>query len=64
MLPSQSELEDEMSNRVWCDEHPHDRARVQKQQEREWLHNHDTAFGHLDTVAAAVIVGMCVLAVL
>ena len=64
MLPSQTELEDDMSNRVWCDEHPHDCARVQKQQDREWLHSHDTAFGSPDAVAAAVVLGLSVLAML
>ncbi|MEL6412316.1 MAG: hypothetical protein AAFQ38_18155 [Pseudomonadota bacterium] len=53
-----------MSNRTWCDKHPHDCARVQKQQEREWLHAHEIAFGPLDIVVAAVIVGICVLATL
>lgn len=64
MLPSQTELENNMSSRAWCNKHPHDCARVQKQQEREWLHTHDFAFEPLDTVVAAVIVGTCVLALL
>ena len=62
MLPSQTELENKMSNRTWCDKHPHDCARFQKQKEREWLHTHDVAFGPLDIVAAVAIVGLCVLA--
>ena len=53
-----------MPNRTWCDKHPHDCARIQKQQEREWLHTHDFAFAPLDIVVVAVIVGMCVLATL
>jgi len=64
MLPSQTELENRMSDMTWCDEHPHDCARFQKQQEREWLLAQDVAFGPQDVVVAAVIMGMCVLAIL
>ncbi|WP_420340531.1 hypothetical protein [Roseibium sp.] len=50
-----------MSNRTWCDKHPHDCARAQRQQEREWRHTHDFASGPLDVIAAVAIVGLCVL---
>ncbi len=63
MLPSQSKSENKMPNRTWCGRHPHDCARMQMQQEREWLHAHAVAFGPLDIVVALAIVGMCVLAV-
>lgn len=64
MLPSQTKKEGKMSNSTWCNKHPHDCARIQKQQEREWLHAHDIGFGPVDIFAAAAIVGMCVLAML
>lgn len=63
-MPSQVELEDDMSHRTWCDRHPYDCARVQKQQEREWLHNRDIALGPLDIVASAIITGVCIWAML
>lgn len=53
-----------MSIRTWCDRHPHDCARVQKQQDREWLHSRDIALGPLDIVASAIIVGICILTIL
>lgn len=62
MQPSQTKLENKMSSRTWCDKNPHDCARVQKQQEREWLHTHDVAFGPLDIIAVAAALGLCVLA--
>ena len=64
MLPSPSELENKMSNRNWCDKHPHDCARFQKQQEREWLRTHIVAFRSTDIVVALAIAGMFILAIL
>ena len=52
-----------MSSRAWCDQYPHDCARVQKQQEREWLHTHDIAFEALDIVVLAAVVGLSIIAV-
>jgi len=64
MLPSQTKLEDKMPNIAWCDKYPRDCARIQKQQEREWLHTHAVASVPLDIIVAAAVVGLCVLAML
>ncbi len=63
-MPSQVGVEDDMNIRNLCDKHPHDCARLQRQQEREWLHSHDIVSGPLDIVAAAVAIGLCILAML
>jgi len=63
-MPSQPELEDDMNNGNWCDKHPHDCARLQRQQDREWLHSHGVVSGPLDIVAPVVAIGLCILAML